>query len=261
MGLEVKTPYQHCPRAIGLSIGAFLLLCGALEANAAGTQASPRHSRETASLRPPSAPKKKNLDKLSMKIPEANASYLLSTRVQKEDDWSRDWLDDGTSLRWRTRVEAQQLRADRENQTGLLDAYERRNQTEEMKGLSQSALNDLSSIFMRSQLKRFKRLAKGISREIRNPLMMTFLVASTMTGKEVKLRAAKWITIRSRTHIQQKSANLSFDMDRLDTVLAYNGAQEESVTARISTRLSDRWTAGYDTANHGTWRVNYGINF
>jgi len=115
---------------------------------------------------------------------------------------------------------------------------------------------------MKRSLNRWKKQAIEMTRSFREPLAVGFLVASTLSGREMKVRVARDVYLRSRTRVQDGSAQLGLQLPGVSTQVAYHQPGADSkVSAQVSKQLSDRWSAVYDTASKGTWRLNYGVSF
>lgn len=191
-----------------------------------------------------------------------NESYLNDTQNYKEESLSDEIFDARESQAMQFDYRMRQYAIDREARYGTLDAHEKRKQEESMQSYSQTVVDSVGKSYMKRSVNRWKKQAIELTRSFREPLAVGFLVASTLSGKEMKVRVMRDVYLRSRTRVQDGSAQVGLQLPGVSTQVAYHQPGADSkVSAQISKQLTDRWSAVYDSASRGTWRLNYGVSF
>lgn len=195
-------------------------------------------------------------------IPGLNESFLSQYTVAKQEDWSKEWLDQKTCNEWKPQFISSYQEMDQKERYGTLNAFEKRQMMENEKAHSKKALDSLSSLYLQNTLKKYRKKALDWVGSMKDPLAATFLVASTMTGSEVRVKATKWMSLKSKTKIQSKTTQVSVVTPVVETLVAYQKpGSDRKISTELAAKLDQNWTAHLESNNKGTVRLQYQVSF
>lgn len=169
------------------------------------------------------------------------------------------FLDEGSNRAMRTEYENRVDLDEKLTNTGLAEPALEKSRFQAMKDLARRAADSVMHLRLKMEGDNITRSL--LNSPVRGPVAAAVLAASFYTGRAMNFKVGQHVRMTTTTALKDRAASVSMQLPApgLTSTVGYNPG--EQMSAQLSQQITDKVSAGVNSANRGSAQVTYSVSF